>query len=44
MVHWINVLWNDSFENLTRLPLLCKEPGTLAIVELGLMAGRLVGH
>ena len=43
MAHWINLLWNNSFVNLTRLPLLCEKTGTLAIVELGLTAGRLAG-
>ena len=39
MVHWIDVLWNNSFVNPTRLPLLCEKTGALAVVELGLMAG-----
>ena len=40
MAQWINVLWNNSFVNPTRLPLLCEKTGTLAMVEQGLMAGR----
>ena len=41
MVQWINFLWNNSFVNPTQLPLLCEKTGALAIVEPGLMAGRL---
>ena len=44
MAQWINVLQNNSFVNPTQLPLLCEKTGTLAIVELGLMAGRLAGR
>ena len=48
MVQWMNVLWNNSFVNLTRLSLLCKKTGTVAIVEPGLTAGQqsgiLAGH
>ena len=40
MAQWINVLRNNGFVNPTRLPLLCKKTGTLAIVEPGLTAGR----
>ena len=40
MAQWINVLRNNSFVNPTRLPLLCKKTGVLAIVEPGLMAGQ----
>ena len=40
MAHWINILQNNSFVNLTRLPLLCEKTGALARVELGLRAGR----
>ena len=40
MTQLINVLWNNSFANLIRLPLLCEKTGALAIVELGLMADR----
>ena len=39
MALWINFLRNNSFANLTRLPLLCEKTGALAIVELGLVAG-----
>ena len=41
MAQWINVLRNNGFVNLKRLPLLCEKTGALAIVEPGLMAGRL---
>ena len=34
MVHWINVLRNNSFVNPTRLPLLCEKAGALTLVEL----------
>ena len=44
MLQWINVLQNNVFVNPTRLPLLCEKTGALAILELGLMAGRLAGH
>ena len=44
MVQWINVLWNNGFVNLMRLPLLCEKTETLAIVEPGLMAGRPLGR
>ena len=40
MVQWINVLQNNSFVNPMQLRLLCEKTGILAIVELGLMAGR----
>ena len=40
MAQLINVLWNNGFVNLTRLPLLCEKTGVLAIVEPGLTAGR----
>ena len=43
MVQWINILWNNSFVNPTRLPSLCENTGALAIVEPGLMAGRPTG-
>ena len=43
MALWINFLWNNSFVNLTQLPLflLCEKTGALVIVEPGLMAGKL---
>ena len=40
MAQWINVLQNNGFVNPTRLPLLCEKSGAVAIVELGLTAGR----
>ena len=39
MAQWINVLWNNSFVNPTRLPL-CEKTGALAIMEPGLTAGQ----
>ena len=33
---------NNSFVNLTQLPLLCKNSGAVALVELGLTAGHTV--
>ena len=44
MEHWINILQNNSFVNPMRLPLLGEKSGDLAIVELGLTAGRLADH
>ena len=43
MVHWINVLWNNSFVNPKRLPLLCRNSRVIALVEPGLTAGWLAG-
>ena len=43
MVQWINILQNNSFVNLMRLPLLCKNSRVVALVEPGLMAGWLAG-
>ena len=43
MAQWINVLRNNGFVNLTRLPLLCEKTGALSIVEPGLTAGRQAG-
>ena len=40
MAQWINVLRNNGFINLMRLPLLCEKTGALAIVGPGLTAGR----
>ena len=37
----LNILRNNSFVNPMWLSLLCEKTGTLAIVELGLMAGHL---
>ena len=44
MAQWINIFRNNGFVNPTRLPLLCEKTGSLAIVELGLMAGRQAGR
>ena len=43
MSQWINDLHNEVFVNPMRLPLLYKKTGSVAIVELGRMAGRLLG-
>ena len=42
MVQWINVLWNNSFINLTRLPLLCRNSRAVALAQPGLTAGWLI--
>ena len=39
MAQWINVLWNNSFINPLRSPLLCKQTGAVALVQVRLMAG-----
>ena len=41
MVQGINILRNNSFVNLTRLPLLCRNSRAVALAELGLTAGWL---
>ena len=41
MVQWINVLWNNSFVNPMRLPLLSRNSIAVALVEPGLTAGWL---
>ena len=43
MAQWINVFWNNSFVNLTRLPLLCRNSRAVALAEPGLTAGWLAG-
>ena len=43
MVQWIKVLQNNSFVNLMRLLLFCRNFRAVALAELGLMAGRLAG-
>ena len=43
MVHWINVLWNNSFVNPTRLLLLSRNSGAVALVQPGIVAGWLSG-
>ena len=43
MAQWINVFRNNSFVNPMRLPLLCRNPRAVALVELGLTAGWLAG-
>ena len=40
MAQWIIILRNNSFVNLTQLPLLCEKIGALAIVVPRLMAGQ----
>ena len=44
MAQWMNVIRNNNFVNLIRLPLLCEKTGALAIVEPGLMAGQQAGR
>ena len=41
MMQWMNLHRNNSFINRTRLPLLCEKSGTILLVLVGLMAGRL---
>ena len=43
MAQWINIFWNNSFVNPTRLPLLFRNSRALALVEPGLTAGWLAG-
>ena len=43
MSQWINVFWNNSFVNPTRLPLFCKNSRAVALAEPGLTAGWLTG-
>ena len=40
----MNVLWNNSFVNPMRLPLLCRNSRAVALAELGLTAGWLAGR
>ena len=40
MAQWINILRNNSFINLTQLPLLCEKTEALAVVKLCLTVGR----
>ena len=44
MAQWINILWNNSFVNPKRLPLLCRKFRAIALVEPGLMAIWLSGR
>ena len=44
LAQWINVLWNNSFVNPMRLPLLCEKTGALAIVKPGLTVERILGR
>ena len=34
MAQWINIYWNYSFVNLTRLLLLCDKTGTVTLAQL----------
>jgi len=43
MAQWIQLLWNNSFINQTRLPFLGEKSGAIALVLLGLMAGKQAG-
>ena len=40
MVQWMNLHWNDSFADQTRLLLLCEKSGIMLLVLVGLMAGQ----
>ena len=42
MAQWVNVLQNNRFVNPTRLPLLCRNSGAVALAEPGLTAGWLI--
>ena len=42
MAQWINVFRNNSFVNLTRLPLLCRNSRAVALAEPDLTAGWLI--
>ena len=42
MAQWINVFWNNSFVNLTQLPLLCRNSRAVALAQPDLMAGWLI--
>ena len=44
MAQWINILRNNGFVNLTRLPLLYEKTGALAVVEPGLTVGQEAGR
>ena len=39
MAQWINLNWNNSFVNQTRLPLLYEKSGAILQVLVGLTAG-----
>ena len=41
MAQWINIFWDNSFVNLMRLPLLCRNSRAVALVQPGLTAGWL---
>ena len=41
MAQWINVLWNNSFVNPMRLPLLCRNSRAVALGSYGRLAGWL---
>ena len=40
MVQWINILWNNSFMNPSRLPFLCEKTEAMALAQPDLTAGR----
>ena len=44
MAQWINVLWNNSFVNPMRLPLLSRNSRAVALAEPSLTAGWLAGR
>jgi len=44
IAQWTNLLWNSSFVNYTRLPFLYEKSGAIALVLLGLTAGRMASR
>jgi len=44
MAQWMDLLRNNSFVNLMRLPFLCDKSGAIALVLPGLMVGWLAGR
>jgi len=44
MAQWMNLNQINIFVNKMRLPYLCEKSGAIALVLLGLMAGRLAGR
>ena len=43
MAQWIDVFRNNSFVNLTQLPVLCRNSRAITLVQLGLTVGWLAG-
>ena len=44
MAQWINLNWNNSLVNRTRLPLLCEKSGAILLVLVGLTTVRQAGR